>query len=77
MANPCDECVYYDYDQEEDVRYCTMHLDEDEMERFLRGRTADCPFYLQADDLEPIPQLKMDRDQFTPDNDGAGELNKS
>ena len=37
MSANCEECVYYD-------------LDEDEMERFLRGGTRDCPFYRPGDD---------------------------
>lgn len=37
MASNCEECVHYDYDDEMDVWYCTMDLDEDEMERFLRS----------------------------------------
>lgn len=41
----CEECAYYDYDEEEDYYYCTMDLDQDEMERFLTARTKDCPYY--------------------------------
>ena len=41
MSANCEECVYYDYDEE---------LAEDEMERFLRGGTRDCPFYRPGDD---------------------------
>ena len=37
MAANCEECVHYDYDDETDAYYCTMDLDEDEMERFLRS----------------------------------------
>ena len=41
MAGNCEECVYYDYDEEEDQFYCTVDLDEDEMERFLYRRGDD------------------------------------
>lgn len=41
----CEECAYYDYDETEDYYYCTLDLDQDEMERFLCGYTADCPYY--------------------------------
>ena len=50
MASNCEECVHYDYDDEDDVYYCTMDLDEDEMERFLRGGSWECPFYRRGDD---------------------------
>ncbi len=50
LATNCEECVHCDYDEEEDVNYCTMDLDEDEMERFLRNANSDCPFYRRGDD---------------------------
>ena len=46
MSANCEECVYYDYDEELAAYVCEADLDEDEMERFLRGGTRDCPFYL-------------------------------
>ncbi|MBP3485619.1 MAG: hypothetical protein J6J81_02165 [Oscillospiraceae bacterium] len=49
MTN-CEECLHYDYDEEEDVFFCNMDLDEDEMERFLRGDSRSCPFYHRGDD---------------------------
>ena len=52
MASNCDECVYYDYDEELEAWCCTMDLDEDEMERFLRGVNDTCPFYRRGDDYE-------------------------
>ena len=32
--------------------YCTMDLDEDEMERFLRSANNACPFYRRGDDYQ-------------------------
>ena len=32
MAFICDDCVHYDCDEEDGSFYCTMDLDEDEME---------------------------------------------
>ncbi|SFP68615.1 hypothetical protein SAMN05216343_11225 [Oscillibacter sp. PC13] len=52
MATNCEECVYYDYDAEADVYSCTMDLDEDEMERFLRSANQACPFYRRGDDYK-------------------------
>ncbi|WP_455581476.1 DUF6472 family protein [Dysosmobacter sp.] len=52
MAANCEECVHYDYDDEADAYYCTMDLDEDEMERFLRSDNSACPFYRRGDDYE-------------------------
>ena len=50
MAGNCEECAYFDYDDGMEARICTMDLDEDEMERFLRGANDACPFYRRGDD---------------------------
>ena len=50
MASNCEECLHYDYDDEPESYYCTMDLDEDEMERFLRSDFGSCPFYRRGDD---------------------------
>lgn len=50
MAVNCEECVWYDYDDELEAYVCEADLDEDEMEQFLRGGTRDCPFYRPGDD---------------------------
>lgn len=49
MTN-CEECFHYDYDEEEDMYFCNVDLDEDEMERFLRGDSRNCPFYHRGND---------------------------
>jgi hypothetical protein len=51
-ASACEECVYYDCDEENDCWYCTADLDEDEMERFLRSEVNRCPFYRRGDDYQ-------------------------
>ena len=45
VASNCEECVFYDYDQEAELWFCTVDLDEDEMERFLRRANDSCPYY--------------------------------
>ncbi|MCI8480726.1 MAG: hypothetical protein HFG08_07600 [Oscillibacter sp.] len=52
MASCCDECMFYDYDQDGDEYFCDAELDEDEMERFLRGLGGDCPFYRRGGEYE-------------------------
>ena len=52
MSNICEDCVYYDYAQELEAFVCTMDLDEDEMERFLKGTSAACPFYRPGGDYK-------------------------
>ena len=55
MAGICEECVHYDYDEELDAYYCTMDLDEDEMERFLRSANNACTEHRRGDDHELAP----------------------
>ena len=52
MASNCEECVHYDYDDEIDAYYCTMDLDEDEMERILGCAHNAGPCYRRGDDYE-------------------------
>ena len=42
--------LYFEDDDETESYYCTMDLDEDEMERFLRSDFGSCPFYRRGDD---------------------------
>ena len=58
MAGNCEECVYYDYDEEEDQFYCTVDLDEDEMYRFLTSSVQSCPYY-QLDNEYLIVRKQM------------------
>lgn len=50
METECENCWYYNYDEEEDEYYCSMELDEDEMYRIRTDRRSRCPFFRQADD---------------------------
>jgi len=52
MANNCEECVHFDYDDDIEAYFCSMDLDEDEMERFLRSANNACPFYRRGDDYQ-------------------------
>ena len=54
MANNCEECVHYDYDDEVDAYYCTMDLDEDEMYKFLTDSWKNCPYYRNNDEYEVV-----------------------
>ena len=52
MSNICEDCVCCDYDEELEAFVCTMDLDEDEMERFLKGAGTACPFYRPGGDYK-------------------------
>ena len=39
----CEDCEFYDYDEELDAYVCDVSLDEDEMVSFMSGNTGRCP----------------------------------
>ena len=54
MAVNCEECVWYDYDDELEAYVCEADLDEDEMEQFLRGSLDNCPYYQPYDEYKIV-----------------------
>ena len=50
----CETCVFYDYDEDYDSYECSVNLDQDELARFLSGRTAACPFYRFYDEYKSV-----------------------
>lgn len=50
----CESCVFYDYDEEYEVYECRVNLDQDELSRFLEGRTMSCPFYRYYDEYKSV-----------------------
>ncbi|MBQ4208758.1 MAG: hypothetical protein II621_10675 [Clostridia bacterium] len=54
MANNCEFCAHYLYDDEEETYYCDVSLDEDEMEQYLRGNSADCGFFKLYDEYKMV-----------------------
>ncbi len=54
MAQSCESCEFYDYDEESDSYVCEMNLDEDEMIRFLAGNTNNCHYYRYYDEYKSV-----------------------
>ena len=46
----CENCWYYDYDEEFDAWFCTQYLDEDEVARILPSPTLRCPYCQPGDE---------------------------
>ena len=53
-ASNCEDCVYYDYDEDWESYVCIMNLDEDEMVRFLSGNNQSCPYYRYYDEYKSV-----------------------
>ena len=54
VVSNCESCEFYDYDEYLDEYCCTVKLDEDEMVRYLSGRTASCPYYRYYDEYKSV-----------------------
>jgi len=50
----CEECEFYDYDDESDTYTCQMNLDQDDLADFLGRQTAECPYYRYYDEYQSI-----------------------
>ncbi len=53
-ATRCEDCEFYDYDEELDAYVCDLSLDEDEMIAFLAGNTARCPYFRYYDEYKSV-----------------------
>ena len=50
----CDSCEFYEYDDECDMYFCKMNLDEDEAARFIGGNSAGCHYYRYYDEYKSV-----------------------
>ena len=46
----CETCVYYDYDETEDMYFCSVDMDEDDFYRLLSDQRKECPYYRDGDE---------------------------
>lgn len=46
----CQYCLYYDYDIELDEYYCTINLDQDDLEKMMMSRRMECSAFRMGDD---------------------------
>ena len=54
MGTSCENCAFYAWDEDYECYICEMDLDEDEMERFLRGGFRNCPYYRLEDEYRTV-----------------------
>ena len=54
MAGNCEFCEHYCYDDEAETYYCDVSLDEDEMERYLRGTNDGCGYFKLYDEYKLV-----------------------
>ncbi len=54
MSLCCEQCAYYNYDEEYDEYYCTVNLDEDEMEKYVSGNMNGCHYFTPYDEYKVV-----------------------
>ena len=54
MANTCDTCANYVYDEEEDFYECDVNMDEDDFGRLISGHMKECPYYQNNDEYRIV-----------------------
>lgn len=50
----CDNCAYYDYNEEYGCYECGVNLDEDELYRFMQGGSFECPYFTPYDEYKVV-----------------------
>ena len=50
----CENCQYYDYDEEYDSYMCIMNLDEDDLIRVMHSGAGSCPYYRYYDEYTMV-----------------------
>ncbi len=54
----CDNCAYYDYDEEYECYTCSVNLDEDELYKFMEGGNFERPYYNPYDEYKIVGKQK-------------------
>lgn len=50
----CEECAWYMYDEDEDMYFCTVDMDEDDYESLIRHKYRSCPYYKNGDEYRMV-----------------------
>ena len=54
VAARCEDCVYFDYDEEYDDYVCEQSLDEDELALLTRDGAKSCPYFRFYDEYKSV-----------------------
>ncbi len=50
----CDDCLYYEFDEDYEDYICSADMDEDEYARLLQGGYKRCPFWRNGDEYAVV-----------------------
>ena len=48
----CEDCSYYQYDEDEEMYFCSVNMDEDDYARLVYGNFKGCPYYRHEDEYQ-------------------------
>ncbi|MBQ6128367.1 MAG: hypothetical protein IJI51_01770 [Lachnospiraceae bacterium] len=50
----CDECAFFEYDEDDEQYVCSADMDEDDYFRMISQNTKDCPFFRNGDEYAVV-----------------------
>ena len=50
----CEDCSYYQYDEDEEMYFCSVNMDEDDYARLVYGNFKGCPYYRHEDEYQVV-----------------------
>ena len=54
MDNLCEQCMYFEWDDELEAFSCVMSLDEDELQQFSYSSKRVCPYFRFGDEYQIV-----------------------
>ncbi len=50
----CDECAYFEYDEDDEQYYCSVNMDEDDYAKVLGESFKVCPYFRDGDEYKVV-----------------------
>ena len=50
----CENCLYYEYDEEYEDYSCSVDMDEDDYARLMQDPHTSCPFWRDGDEYQVV-----------------------
>ncbi|MCQ2435264.1 MAG: DUF6472 family protein [Clostridia bacterium] len=54
VQSRCEDCQFYDYDEQMGDNVCTADIDEDEYARFAQSGYTSCPLFRYYDEYKSV-----------------------
>jgi hypothetical protein len=52
--NQCEHCLYQSEDDETGEPYCSLNLDQDDVESIISDKATSCPYFRMGDDYSIV-----------------------